>query len=367
MRILIATVLIFITFQACKKDIKSDLNSLKEKRKEIDVKISQLEKEISLQKKPIIKATSVNVKKLELTTFYKYLEIQGKVDAKFNVVASSRAPGVISKIVARNGQYVSQGQVLAYIDDNVLVQSIREAEQQIVFAKDLYDRQKNLWSQDIGTQIQLISAKNVYDSSIKRKNTLLSQKEMYLVKAPISGFVDDLMVKVGETMSPGSPKGIRIVNANNLKIVTEIGEGNASSINQGDAVFINFPNINYALSSRISFVSKVIDEMSRTFKIEINLPSNSKIKPNMLAEIKVVSYKNPAAISIANGLIQSDSSGEFLMVVKNNKALKVYIKKGETYNGFSEIKEGLTAGEEIITNGYQGLEDGDDVEIIQNF
>ncbi|MFA9290861.1 MAG: efflux RND transporter periplasmic adaptor subunit, partial [Solirubrobacteraceae bacterium] len=238
---------------------------------------------------------------------------------------------------------------------------------QIVFAKDLYDRQKNLWSQDIGTQIQLISAKNVYDTSIKRKNTLLSQKEMYLVKAPISGFVDDLMVKVGEPMSPGSPKGIRIVNANNLKIVTEIGEGNASSINQGDAVFINFPNINYALSSRISFVSKVIDEMSRTFKIEINLPSNSKIKPNMLAEIKVVSYKNPAAISIANGLIQSDSSGEFLMVVKNNKALKVYIKKGETYNGFSEIKEGLTAGEEIITNGYQGLEDGDDVEIIQNF
>ncbi len=365
------TLLIIFTTISCEKNqkgdldkLKTDLDKLKLERTTLDKEISVLEAEYDKQNPKKLKATSVYVETVELQNFEKYLKLQGKVDAKNNVLANARTPGVVTRIVVSNGQRVGKGQVLAYLDDNVLAQGIKEADVQIAFARDLYNRQNKLWSQDIGTQVQLATAKNNYDSAIKRKNSLLSQKELYLVKSPISGIVDNLTVKVGEMMSPGSPLGIRVVNDKNLKILAEIGEGYLSSINSGDKVSVNFPDVKDSIQTRVSYVSRTIDEINRSFRLEINLPYNSKLKPNMLAELKIASYTNPKVIVVNFGVIQNDSTGDYIMVIRQGKLTKARIRKGESYNGKIEILDGLLINDQIITAGFEGLQEIDEVKIV---
>jgi membrane fusion protein, multidrug efflux system len=362
---LLLILLSVFALSSCQKNIKSDLEKLKKDRATLDKKIALLQKEFDKQNPTKQKAVAVYVETVQLVPFKKYIQLQGKIDAQNNVLANALSSSVITKILVKNGQYVKKNQILAYLDNNVLVQGIREADQQILFAKDLYDRQKNLWSQDIGTKVQLLTAQNGYEAAVKRKKSLLAQKDLYVIKSPISGVVDDVMVKVGEIVSPGMPKGIRVINDTELKIVTDIGEGYISSVNSGDEVSVLFPDIRDSLHTKVSFVSKTINEINRSFKAEIHLPFNKNLKPNMLAEIKIASYTNPKAILVNFGLIQNDAQGDYMMVIRQGKLTKTRIKKGESYNGQTEIIGGIELDDEIITAGFDGLQEGDEIKIVK--
>ncbi len=341
------------------KDKKTELADLKKQRTEIDGKITKLETELGSSKN---NNTSKEVAVFEVneTNFKNYLEIQGKIDAEENIQVNPEAQGVITAVYVKIGQNVSKGQVLAQIDDKVAKQSIAELQTQLDLATSLYNRQKNLWDQKIGTEVQFISAKTQKEAAELRIATTRSQIAMYKVKSPINGTIDAMGLKVGDAVAPGM-SGIRVINTSNLKAKAQVAETYAGRVSQGDEVNILFPDLPDSLRTKINFASKTIDPASRSFEIQVNLPANKKYRPNMLAVLKIVDYQNAKALVIPVNAIQKSETGDFVFVATNGKAKKVMIKSGRTYNGNVEIVSGLKVGDKVITIGTQDLNEEDSV------
>lgn len=340
------------------RKLESDAMSLKTKIDSLNVLIAKLDTTKT-------KGRPIYVHPIVPKSFTKYISLQGTVDARSNVIANPQSPGVIKSIAVRTGQHVSAGQVLAYLDDNVLTQGVKELDQQIEFANNIYLKQKNLWDQNIGTEVQLLTAKNNYEALLKKKNTTLAQKGLYVIKSPITGVIDAVDIKVGEMASPGYPKGIRVVSDQDLNVNVGIGEGYINVVNNGDKVKVIFPDLKDTINASIRYVSKTISSVSRSFNAEINIPSSPKYKPNMIVEVRISGYHNPKAIVVQSGMVQRDPDGDFVMVIRDNKVAKARVTVGESYNGEFEIKQGLKTTDKLITMGFQGLVEGDPFEVVE--
>ncbi len=343
---------------------KSELDKAKKEMATLADKIKTLEDEVAKldtsQKQH--KMVDVRVTPVALQPFRSYLEIQGRVDAEQNVTVSPQAMGIIKAIYAREGDVVKAGQVLAELDDAVLRQSMSELKTALALATDLYNKQKNLWDQKIGSEIQFLSAKANKESMEDRLKTLNEQLDMYKVKSPINGTVDEVEVKIGQASAPGVP-AFRVVNLNSLRVKADVSESYASKIKDGDDVILYFPDINKEIHSKISFAGKSISAMNRTFGVLVNLQSSPDYHPNMIAVLKIVDYKTDEAIVESVNTVQNSENGNyvFIAVTDGNKTIarKQIIKLGRDYNGMVEITDGLKVGDRIITTGYQDVEDGE--------
>ena len=357
-RILSIAAVVFLASCAGKStDKKSELESLKKERTEINSKIAKLEAELGSSGAPSA-AKEVAVFEVSETPFRNYVEVQGKVDAEENVQVTPEAAGVVTAVYANIGQRVNRGQVLAQIDDKVLDQNMAELQTQLQLANTLFQRQKNLWDQKIGTEVQYLNAKTQKESVERRIATLRSQAAMYKIKAPISGTIDEMELRVGQAVTPGA-SGIRIINASNLKVKAQVAESYAARVNQNDAVSIIFPDVPDTLDTKLSFASKTIDPISRSFNVEVKLPSKRTYRPNMLAVLKIVDYKNDNALTIPVNSIQKAESGDYVFVAENGKAKRVSIQAGKVSEGKAEILSGLKSGDKVITAGIQDLNEGD--------
>ncbi|RFS23885.1 efflux RND transporter periplasmic adaptor subunit [Chitinophaga silvatica] len=358
-----------LIFAACgggnnKEKKMAELQKLKQEKvkynSDIDQKIATLEKELDIKEE--VRLKDVTVAAVRDTTFQHFIDVQGSVDARENVNVSSRAAGVITAIYVKEGQQVSQGQTLAQVDDQLLRASMAEVRTQLELANTLYDKQKNLWAQKIGSEIQYLNAKNQKESLEKRLATLQDQQSQSRIVAPISGTVDAVIAKVGDIASPGNPT-FRVVNANNLKVTANIAETYAGLIKAGDEVAIAFPDINREIRSNVGFASRTIDPVSRTIKVEVPLRSDNMLRPNMIAHIRIVDYTAKNAIVIPVSVIQYTSGKPYVLVAQQDKgkmvAQRKTIEMGRTYNDKAEIRGGLQAGDQIITAGFQGLNDND--------
>ena len=359
MKKLLFTALTALLFAACNntpKDKTAQLAELKKQQTEINSNIAKLENEIGKKQEKVYK--EVSVVDVSSSSFKNYIEIQGKVDAEQNVQVNAQTPGVITNIMVTIGQNVSKGQVLAQLDDALLLQSIAQVETQLDLSNILFSRQKNLWDQKIGTEVQYLSAKTQKQSLEKQLALVKQQASMYKVKAPISGTVDLMEWKIGEAIQPGLP-GIRIVNASVLKAKALVSETYSGKIDVGDEVQVLVPDAADSLISKISFASKNIDPTSRSFNIEVKLPSKAKFRPNMLAILKIVDYKNANALTVPVKAVQKSENGDFVLLSQDAKVVKAIVKVGRIYNGKAEILTGLKNGDKVITLGFNGLNEGD--------
>lgn len=361
-KILIASVVLFLAACANNPENKqAELAKLKKEQADLSSKISKLEAEIGEKKEEVVK--DVSVYEVIASTFKNYVEIQGKIDAEENVQVNAEAPGVITRVYVSIGQNVSKGQVLAQIDDAVLRQSIAQVQTSLDLATNLFNRQKNLWDQKIGTEVQYLSAKNQKESLEKQVAIVKQQASMYKIKSPISGTLDQMDYKVGQAIQPGVP-GIRVINTSNLKAKALVSEAYAGRIDKGDEVQVYFPNINDSLKTTLSFASKTIDPASRSYNIEVNLPSRKTFQPNMLAILKIVDYKKENAITVPIKAIQKSEKGDYVYLLESGKAKRAVIKVGNTYNGYAEILSGIKAGDQVVTMGFNGLNEGDSLKKI---
>jgi RND family efflux transporter MFP subunit len=297
--------------------------------------------------------------------FTNYVQIQGKIDAQDNVTAYPQSPGAITAIYVKPGQHVSKGQVLVQLNNSVLTQNIAQAETQVNLNRTLFDRQKNLWDQKIGTEVQFLQAQTALQSSIKQVASLKQQADLYRIVSPISGTIDQMDLKLGQIVQPGA-NGIRIVNADNLKVKADVPESYATRVNQGDKVLILFPDANDSLSTTITFAAKVIDPSSRSFGVEVKLPTNKTLRPNMTAVLKIADYSKNNSIVVPVKAIQRSENGDYVFVNDNGTAKKKIVKVGASYGGKSEIISGLSAGDQLVTDGASEIEDGDKIKVIQS-
>jgi membrane fusion protein, multidrug efflux system len=343
---------------------KEELTQLKSEQSELNQKIRALETEIAqldTTNKPEDRAKAVVVSPLLTENFKHYVEVQGTVDAKNTVMVSPKTGGVLTAVYVKEGDNVRQGTVMAKIDNSILRESIEEVKNQLSLATTVYEKQARLWEQKIGTEIQYLQAKNNKEALEKKLTTLNTQLGQANIAAPISGVVDQVIAKVGEMASPGMPVA-RVVNLSNLKVVAKVADSYAASVRKGDEVIIKFPDLNQEYTARVSFVSTTVDPLSRTFRIEANLPSSSSIKPNMLAQVQINDASRNDAIVIDQNLVQNTEKGQIVYVTATKGDRRVAeaktVKTGLSYNGKVEILEGLKAGDQLITQGYQEVADG---------
>ena len=358
-----------LLFVACgskeTKNSKAELAKLKQQQKDISAKIQAIENADTTKK--MAREIPVSVTSMTPSTFINYLTVQGKVDVDEIVNAIPETPGIISAIYVKPGQYVKKGQVVASLRAEVVNNGIAQLDVQINMAKILYDKQKRLWEQEIGTEVQLLQAKTQYESLLKQKTTSLSNKNSFNVYSPISGVVDAVDATVGQSFaSPMNPPVIKIVNTSKLKIMAQIPENYAGIVGTGSNAMLVFPDINDTLITKVGYVEKIINDITRAYAAYIPLPSNARFKPNMTAIVRIATYQNARAFVLPAGVIQNTEKGNFVFVAdQNNIAQLRQVTTGNSYESKIEILNGLALGDKVVTVGYEELNVGDKLKMEQ--
>jgi membrane fusion protein, multidrug efflux system len=369
---LLAVVIVTAFLAGCSAATKEDdkkgrLEKLKTEQADLVKEIKKLEAEIAKENPEAksARAKDVGVQAVAPRKFDHYVQTQGHIESENNILVSAKMPGVVTQVMVTEGQQVSKGQVLAQIDNSVMVSNIQSMESQLELAKTVYERQEKLWAQKIGTEVQYLQAKTNKESLEKQLASLREQNEMYRIKAPITGTVDEIQAKVGQAVQPGLP-AFRVVNASDLKLQADISEAYVTSVKKGNKVLINVPEIKKEIVGTVSFVGNNIDPMSRTFSVEVKLPSQADLRPNMSAIVKVIFSTADDAIVIPVNVIQTLNDEKIVYVAEKKGNVTVATKKVVTvegvYNNQAQV-QGLKAGDQVITVGYQGLNDGEAIKI----
>ncbi len=349
---------------------KAQLEKLQTQQAEITAQIATLQDEIlamgdSLNKEEdrskVIALTPVTKQ-----NFIHAIDVQGHVDGDENITYSAKVPSVVTKINVKVGQHVSKGSILAELDTKVSKAQLDALKKQYELVKVLYEKRKELWDQKVGSEIEFLQAKNQKESLEKQIDAAKEGLDMYYIKADFNGTIDKVSIKSGQNVAPGVPC-ITVVNPDALKVKADLSEAYSNLVKTGDAAKITFPDIQKTISAKVSYSSRTIDPMTRTFSIEINLPNDNDLHPNMVAELKVIDYNKPNAIVVPiNSIQQIDGEEVVFVAVKQGDKLiakKISVKVGKQYNGVSEILSGLNEGDNVISVGFQDLTDGQTVKL----
>jgi len=371
-------------------DKKTELEKLKNEKLAQDEKIKKLETDISKLDTTAIKGNAklVAIAPVGTQDFKHYIELRGKVDAyNISYISPRMGPAQVKAVYVRQGQTVKKGQLLLKLDDAIIRQQVAAAKQQaegiktqLAYAKNIAQRQQNLWDKGIGTEVQLITAKNsvaALESQLKAANeqtqVAVAQLNTANVYSDVNGVADEVNIRVGEIFQGMNQNGIpqiKIVNTSSLKVVTNIAENYMTKLRMGSPVVVSLPDVNKIYNSTLSFIGQSIATNMIGFVAEAKLPRDPALKPNQTAIVKILDYSAPNAIVIPVNTIQTDENGKYVYVLQKSSngtttAKKKPINIGEVFGQLAEIKTGLSVGEQLITEGYQSIYEGQLVSVVQ--
>jgi len=355
---------------------QKSLASLKKQALDLNAQIVALEKEVEKAGgASAAKAILVGIDTIQTETFTHYIELQGKVESESVSYITPRAGGgQVKAIYIKRGDRVKRGQLILQLDNTLIKQSAAAATQNIetlksqaALAKSVYEKQKNLWEQNIGSEIQLMTAKTNADAMSSQLKAAMEQLGMVKdqlaftsIYSDVDGVAEEVNVKVGELfMGPGQ---IKVVNTTKLKLTAEVPENYAGKVKVGTELTLTFPDIQKTINNKVNVLGNVIDPLNRSFYIESKLPVDNSFRPNLLAQVKIKDYEKKDAISIPVNLLQNDEKGKFVYVavMEGGKmfARKKMVATGEFYGNNIEVLSGLAAGDILVSEGYQSIYDG---------
>lgn len=353
--------------------IRTLKSSISEKQKALDIDMSKLDSVIAIldnnEKLPLV--TTIIAKE---TPFNHFLELQGNVKTKQNVLIYPETSGTLQRVYVKEGQKVNKGQLLASIDDGGMASQLQQLKTQAELAKTTFDRQKRLWEQKIGSEIQYLQAKTNYESSesaVKQAQSTLSKST---IRAPFSGVIDDIIKDQGTVVSPGPGSEVfRIVNLSNMYIEVDVPESHVNNIKKGKEAIVFFPVLGDTIYTKIRQTGNFINPNNRSFSVEIPVTNKTgNIKPNLTAKVNLNDYSKENAILIPQSIISENAEGnQYVYVATPNednkaKAVKRIINTGKTQEGLVEIISGITKGEQLIKEGARNVNDGQNVQILNN-
>ena len=364
-------------------DKKAELQKLKNSKNKTEEDIRKIQDELAKLDTTTANATKVKLVSVTVVStqnFKHFIDLPGKVDAEnISYISPRMGPAQVKAVYVIQGQNVKKGQLLLKLDDAIIRQQVVAIKQQmegiktqLAFAKNIYQRQKNLWDEGIGTEVQLITAKTNVESLENQLKSVGEQVKVAIeqmntsnVYSDVSGVADIVAIRVGETFTGMGATGpqIKIVNTSSLKVMTNVPENYVTRMHKGTPVEIIIPDANKKIISSISLISQSIDPQQRGFIAEARIPFDATLKPSQSAVIKILDYAADNAIVIPVNVVQSDETGKYVYVLlksSNGKttAHKVIVTIGEVYGENVEIKGGLTAGDQLVTEGYQNLYEG---------
>jgi len=367
----LSIVLVFVSCGGGKSELekkKAELTEIRTQFDELKTKIVTLEKEIAIldTAKSVQKPKLVTLKPVENRDFKHYIDIQGTVDSDENINVQPGIPGIVTRVLVKEGDPVTTGQLLAETDSRTIREGIAQLQTNIDFAKTTYEKQERLWKQKIGSEIQYLQSKTQYESLQKSLSTLQVQLDMSKIKSPINGIVDEVNIKPGEFASPG-PGLFRVVNANKLKVVAKVADSYLNKVKVGSPVMIYLKDINDTIQGKVSFISRVVNPMSRTFIVEIGLPgANNNLRANMLASVSINDENRADAMCVPANYIQRDPSGNtYVLIAEKQKdklvAHKKMVTTGLSYGNNVVVESGLNEDDQLIASGYQEVVDGQSI------
>lgn len=347
-----------------RSEVVAQQQVIAEQLKQLDAKIAVLD---TTKKVPLITTF-----KAEQSVFNHYLELQGNVNTKKNLVVFPEFNGILTKIYVKEGQQVNKGQILAKIDDGGMSQQLAQAQIQANLAKTTFERQERLWNQKIGSEIQFLQAKSTYDAQVQAVSQIQQQIAKTTVRAPFSGTIDDIITEQGSVVAPGQSELLRIVNLDDMYIETDVPERYITNVIKNKSVEVEFPILGKIIQTKIRQAGNFINPANRTFKVEVAVPNKDKtIKPNLTAKLKINDYTNKEALLIPQSIISENAEGkQYIYVVKNKKdnkegtAERVIIETGKTQGDVIEVLKGINNGTEIIQEGARSVKNGQTVKVI---
>lgn len=359
---------------------EGNLETILSKRSEVKVKQSEIQnalKKLDKAIKDLDKSDNsalVTTQTVSDTLFRHFIEIQGSVATKQNVIIYPEYQGTLTRIFVTEGDRVRKGQILARIDDGGLGSQLSQLEVQAQLAKTTYERQQRLWEQKIGSEIQYLQMKANYESAQNAVNQLQSQVAKTAVKAPFSGVIDDVITDQGTVVAPGQAL-FRIVNLDHMYIEAEVPERYLKSVVPGKDVEIDLPILGETLSSKVRQTGNYINPANRAFSIEVDVPNNNgNVKPNLTARLRINDYTNENALLVPLSVISENAQGEqYVFIVSTNTeegdsgqnsfATRKIITTGVAQGDYVEVLAGLTKGDEIIVEGARTVKDGQEITI----
>jgi len=376
---------IFILFiVSCNNDNKKtieelinegNLEELQERRSSLIIQKGQINNEL----KEITQGVSildtaksfvlVNTVTTKTETINHFSKFQGIIKTDQNMILYPEFSGRVAKIFIEEGDVVKKGQALAKIDDGGLYNELKLVESQAKLAKTIYERQSKLWKDKIGSEIQYLEAKTNYEIQNNRFKSITESLAKTTITAPFNGTIDEIFIEEGNLVSPpmmpDQGNAFRIINLNELFVESVIPESFIGKIKKGAEVQVEIPVLNKSFNSTIKHSVSSINELSRTFKIEVSVPKNDlDLIPNLNVEVNVLDYTNSQAILVPESIVSEDSdNNKFLFTVLNNKAKKTIVETGYTQNGMIEITTGLNINEIVINEGGRIVKDGQNVKI----
>ena len=371
---LLLLILILSSCDSNTLDSKKDrLDKLNNSLLDIRLEIKNLEEEIELLDSGFNKKNYVYISTIspDVNKFFHKVQLRGTVFSRSNVLLNPEMIGRLKRIYVKEGDSVIKGQILAEINADVLNNSILEIETNLELFKVIYERQKNLWENNIGSEIEYLKSKSNYDALLKRFETNKIQLLKYKIVSPFSGMIDKVFLNEGEMSSPAAPI-FRIFSGEDSYLNIDASEAYIGKFNIKDNVDIVIPNLDTKVESKILSIGQVIDVYNRSFSIEINIPESLQelVKPNQVMVVEMVDYSNPNAILIPSNVIYSDDMGEYVFGTKEFDgtiiAKKISVIVGKSYNYKSEILEGLDGSEIIIDKGSTEVIEGAYVQIIKD-
>ena len=348
------------------KEKRDQLTNIQQKTYEKINLIDSRLKAISNESKDPI----VYVKKLEESTFKHYVELQGDVKSNKIVSIFPEFSGIVKEIKVKSGDNVIKGQKLAIIDDGGLKQQLAQLKITFELVKTTYERQKRLWEQKIGSEIQYLETKSIYEAQKQSIDQINKQLEKTVIKAPFDGVIDNVIVKEGEVIYPGRSNLMLLVNLDNMYVESKVPEKYLNTVTENKDVIMYFPMLDLNLESSIKYSANFINPSNRTFRIEADIPTNIyNIKPNLNAKIKVNDYTNENAITVKLNHINIDSeNNKYVYKIVNkentNYAVKTAIETGLKNGDFIEVTKGLLKNDIIVTEGFRNLTNNSTVKII---
>lgn len=387
MKPIISLFFLAVLLASCNGDKKNTVEKVLEKNNLTDIRAKRAE--LVSQQDAIhtkIKLLDDRIKTLDTTqniplittivakheVFNHVLELQGNVTTKNLLVITPEFNGILKDVYVKEGQRVNKGQLLAKIDDGGLSQQLAQYKVQADLAKTTFERQKRLWDQKIGSEIQFLQAKSSYQAQQEAINQLQQQLNKTSVTAPFSGTIDDVITEKGSVVAAGQTPLMQIVNLDNMYIETDVPENYVSEITKGKDVTVEFPVLQKTINTKVRQAGDVINPANRTFKVIIDIPNKDKsIKPNLTAKLKINDYTNTKAILVPQSIISENADGEQYVYVVNNKkddnkgvVSRVFIKTGKTQGDVIEVLENIESGAELIKEGARSVKDGQTVKVI---
>lgn len=350
---------------ACSESKKDKLAKLQNEKAKVEAEILELQKGEAVDT-AAQKAREVSTQIIDLRPFDYSMQTQGQVASKTNVNVSAKTSGILTQVAVQEGDLVKAGQVLAQLDNAAMRSSVEEMKTNLELTKVVYERQKNLWEKNIGTEVQYLQAKANYESLQKRLASMQEQLDNYTIRAPFSGSVDAVNAKVGEVVMLGMPSFI-INNISDMKVALRVSEAYIAQIKKGDPAVLTFSELGKTLQSQVSFAGRNIDANSRTFPVEVKLPSFQEIRPNMTVLVRIVFHHENAALCIPINAVQ-DINGEKVVYVAEQKgkhwvARRCVVEIKGVFDNIAHISSGLKKGDRLVTLGFQNLNNGDIVKI----